>query len=96
MLDDYDVDLHSDSRIAQFALDVSRAYVDSRASRSASPASLVSLYLLFISLAVCAMAVIVSSRPTRWLDAISLLAMAQAVHALTAPNAHRSMHGTCT
>ena len=49
---------------------------------SASPASLVSLYLLFISLPVWAMAVIVSSKPTLCLDSISLLAMAQAVQAL--------------
>src|SRR6185369_795913 len=62
----------------------------------ARPASLVSLYLLFISLAVWASAITVSSNPTRCRDAISLLAIAYAVQALTAPNAHRSMHGTCT
>src|SRR6186997_154086 len=62
----------------------------------ARPASLVSLYLLFMSLAVWARASTVASKSTRCLDAISLLAIAKAVHALTAPKAHRSMHGTCT
>jgi hypothetical protein len=42
----------------------------------ARPASLVSLYLLFISFAVCASANTVSSKLTRCLDAISLLAIA--------------------
>src|SRR4029079_6216813 len=60
------------------------------------PRSLVSLYLLFISLAVWASAITVSSKLTRCLDAISLLAIASAVQALTAPKAHRSMQGTCT
>ena len=46
-------------------------------TESASPASLVSLYLLFMSLAVWAMAVMVSSKPTLCLDSISLLAMVQ-------------------
>src|SRR6187200_2059620 len=41
----------------------------------ARPASLVSLYLLFMSLAVWARAVTVSSKLTRCLDAISLLAI---------------------
>src|SRR3954451_14639836 len=62
----------------------------------ARPASLVSLYLLFMSLAVWARAMTVSSKLTRCLEAISLLAIAYAVQAFTAPNAHRSMHGTCT
>src|SRR5260221_12591833 len=62
----------------------------------ARPASLVSLYLLFMSFAVWARAITVASKLTRCLDAISLLAIAKAVQALTAPNAHRSMHGTCT
>src|SRR5215203_5588523 len=62
----------------------------------ARPASLVSLYLLFMSLAVWARAMTVASKLTRCLDAISLLAITKAVQALTAPNAHRSMHGTCT
>ena len=42
----------------------------------ARPASLVSLYLLFISFAVWASAITVSSKLTRCLDAISLLAIA--------------------
>src|SRR5262245_55332924 len=63
---------------------------------TARPASLVSLYLLFISLAVWAIAVMVASRSIRCLEAISLLAIAHAVQALTAPKAQRSMHGTCT
>jgi hypothetical protein len=62
----------------------------------ASPASLVSLYLLFMSFAVSASAWIVASRSTRCREAISLLAIAYAVHAFTAPKAHRSTHGTCT
>src|SRR4029453_8728115 len=62
----------------------------------ARPASLVSLYLLFMSFAVWARAATVASRLTRCLDAISFLATAYAGHALTAPNAQRSMHGTCT
>ena len=49
-----------------------------------------------MSLAVWAIAAMVASKSIRCLDATSLLAMAQAVQALTAPNAHRSMHGTCT
>ena len=52
------------------------------------------LYLLFMSFAVCASAMTVSSKLIRCRDAISLLAIANAVQALTAPNAHRSMHGT--
>jgi hypothetical protein len=52
--------------------------------------------LLFVSLAVSAIAVIVASRATRCLDSISLLAIAYAVHAFTAPNAHLSIDGTCT
>src|SRR4029077_9836028 len=78
------------------ALRASQSSPQQSVTERASPASLVSLYLLFISLAVWANAAIVSSRPTRWLAAISLLAIAQAVHALTAPNAQRSMHGICT
>src|SRR5262245_19378819 len=62
----------------------------------ASPASLVSLYLPFMSFAVSANATIVSSRFTRCLDAISLVAIMKAVQAFTAPKAHRSMQGTCT
>ena len=42
----------------------------------ARPASLVSLYLLFMSLAVSARAITVASKSTRCLDAISLLAIA--------------------
>jgi hypothetical protein len=42
----------------------------------ANPASLVSLYLLFMSLAVWARACTVASKSTRCLDAISLLAIA--------------------
>src|SRR6185369_4942308 len=67
-----------------------------RTTERARPASLVSLYLLFMSLAVSARARIVASRSMRCREAISLLAIAYAVHALTAPKAHRSMHGTCT
>src|ERR1044072_9214074 len=67
-----------------------------RTTERARPASLVSLYLLFMSFAVSARACTVASKSTRCLDAISLLAIAYAVHALTAPNAHRSIHGTCT
>src|SRR5258708_3102071 len=62
----------------------------------ANPASLVSLYLLFMSFAVSASAITVASKSTRCLEAISLLAIAYAVQAFTAPNAQRSMHGTCT
>src|SRR4249919_4013299 len=62
----------------------------------ARPASLVSLYLLFMSFAVWARAITVASKSTRCLDAISLLAIAYAVQALTAPKAQRSMQGTCT
>src|SRR4029453_8280171 len=67
-----------------------------RTTERANPASLVSLYLLFMSFAVWARACTVASKLTRCLDAISLLAIAKAVQALTAPNAQRSMHGTCT
>src|SRR5437773_6063213 len=42
----------------------------------ARPASLVSLYLLFMSLAVSARAITVASKSTRCLDATSLLAIA--------------------
>ncbi len=42
----------------------------------ANPASLVSLYLLFMSLAVSASAITVASKSTRCLEAISLLAIA--------------------
>src|SRR5262252_4439049 len=73
-----------------------RLIYQQRTTDTASPASLVSLYLLFISLAVCAIAVIVASRSMRWRLAISLLAIAYAVHALTAPKAHRSIQGTWT
>ncbi len=38
----------------------------------------------------------VVSKSTRRLAGISLLAIMKPVHALTAPNAQRSMHGTCT
>src|SRR3954470_18111831 len=62
----------------------------------ARPASLVSLYLLFMSFAVSARAITVASKSMRCLDEISLLAIAYAVQAFTAPNAHRSMQGTCT
>jgi hypothetical protein len=54
------------------------------------------LYFEFISLAVSAIAETVVSKSTRRLVGISLLAIMKLVHAFTAPNAHRSMHGTCT
>ena len=46
-----------------------------------------------MSFAVWARAMTVSSKSTRCRDAISLLAIAYAVQALTAPKAQRSMHG---
>src|SRR5215468_8794683 len=75
----------------------SRVLLDQQSvTDNARPASLVSLYLLFMSFAVSASAWIVASRSIRCREAISLLAISYAVHALTAPNAHRSTHGTCT
>src|SRR6188472_2871690 len=63
---------------------------------TARPPSDVSLYLVFISLAVSAIADTVVSKSTRRLVGISLLAIMKPVHAFTAPKAQRSMHGTCT
>ena len=69
----------------------------SRAPReTARPPSDVSLYFEFISFAVSAIAVTVVSKSTRRFAGISLLAIMKPVQALTAPNAQRSMHGTCT
>src|ERR1700745_1599331 len=63
---------------------------------AASPPSLVSLYLALMSLPVSARVLIVVSRSTRCREAISFVAIMYAVQAFTAPNAQRSMHGTCT
>src|SRR5436190_23303625 len=63
---------------------------------AARPASLVSLYFAPMSLPVWARVLIVVSRSTRCRDAISLVATMKATQAFTAPNAQRSMHGTCT
>src|SRR6478735_5071330 len=60
----------------------------------ASPASLVSLYFGFMSLAVSASVLIVVSRSTRCRLAISLVAIMAATQAFTAPKAQRSMQGT--
>src|SRR3954469_2387966 len=65
-------------------------------TETASPPSDVSLYFVFISFAVSAIAFTVVSKSRRRLAGISLLAIMKPVHALTAPNAQRSMHGTCT
>src|SRR5215510_11595816 len=65
-------------------------------TETARPPSDVSLYFEFISLAVSAIAATVVSKSTRRLAGISLLAIMKPVHDLTAPYAHRSMHGTCT
>src|SRR5262245_52242734 len=62
----------------------------------ARPASLVSLYFVLMSLPVSARVLMVVSRSTRCRDAISLVAIRAATHAFTAPNAQRSMQGTCT
>src|SRR6185436_20420745 len=63
---------------------------------AASPPSLVSLYFAPMSRPVSARVLIVVSRSTRWRDAISLVAIMNAIHAFTAPNAQRSMQGTWT
>src|SRR3954447_9595213 len=65
-------------------------------TETARPPSDVSLYFEFISFAVSAMAVTVVSKSTRRFAGISLLAIMKPVHDFTAPNAQRSMHGSCT
>src|SRR4029077_3195079 len=62
----------------------------------ASPASLVSLYFVLMSLPVSARGLTVVSSSKRCRHPISLVAIMKAVQALTAPNAQRSMQGTCT
>src|SRR6516165_4909668 len=73
-----------------------RVRVQQRTRFAAKPASLVSLYLVLMSFPVSARVSIVVSRSTRCREAISFVAIETAVHAFTAPKAHRSMHGTCT
>src|SRR5436190_23720120 len=80
---------------ATVAVDMSRRRQQS-VTDTASPPSDVSLYFEFISFAVSAIASTVVSKSTRRWAGISLLAIMKPVHDLTAPNAQRSMHGTCT